>query len=246
MVEGRNASGRFIRYAWAVNGVAVGSGGVTAAADGSSCVFDWVVPAPGTASSYTVTVTLDDGYAPVSSYSFPVMTPPPPLYWRSGVQTDLPVASLAGWTQCFSDTYKDDGTPLASIFSACAGAKLVMACRPVGSDTLTVAAMGARSDVLFETGYADASTTHEANGVAWYFDDNYSWGFANAGDTVQKTACDMEQSSDPEHRLCWHTGLGAPGELRFGWRCGSTVWLNGFPAPYADATTWERIIFTAP
>jgi len=153
-----------------------------------------------------------------------------PVFEFSGIRQNLPVAQLNGWTQCYSDTYANDGTPLPTILAQCSGARLLLGCRPVGSDTLTVAANAPRADVTFDTG--TGNITHDANGVGWYYNNNWSWGFARAGDVLERNSCDMA-TGNPEDRLCWHTSGDA---IRTGWRCGANIWLNSDPA-------WERVIY---
>jgi len=157
----------------------------------------------------------------------------------TGVMTDVPVAELTGWTQCFQDLYSASGeTTLAEIETQCSGAKLLLGCRAVGASTLRVAAWAPREDVLFDTG--QSNTPHDANGVGWYFSPGYSWGFAPQGDTINRNSCDIVASSlsgsgaDGDKRLCWHTSSGA---LNAGWRCGTTDSIFG--------STYERVIFQA-
>ncbi len=78
-----------------------------------------------------------------------------------------------------------------------------------------------------------------ANGVGWYHDGFWSWGFAPEGDPVYQDACDNVASSfvpgvDGDKRLCWHTWNDGLDE---GWRCGKNEDLfDG---------TWERLVFHA-
>ncbi|MCC0008814.1 MAG: hypothetical protein H6876_11925, partial [Hyphomicrobiaceae bacterium] len=146
-------------------------------------------------------------------------------YAPVGPQTNVPVSTVTGggWTECFKQTFNGNGhTLVASVLSACSGTELMMACRLTGSSTLTLLAQASKSDVTVDTG--TGNTTHNANGVEWYFNDNYSWGFANGGDTVTRNSCDT-QSTNANLRMCIHThdfGVG-------GWRCGSATGLNNSP-----------------
>jgi hypothetical protein len=115
----------------------------------------------------------------------------------------------------------------------CTGSKLLEACRPVGANEFTVLAMGDRADVLFDVG-SQENGKHEANGVAWYFSNEYSMGFARAGDEVERFSCDVA-NINPEDRLCWHTSSDG---IDGGWRCGVTTDLNGDPQ-------WERLLYHA-
>lgn len=107
----------------------------------------------------------------------------------------------------------------------------MLACKLKTDTVYTLAAMGLRSDVLYNCGTL-TSCVNVANGVGWYFSDDHSWGFINGGDLVSRSSCDTE-STNPELRLCWHTG-GFYG----GYRCGTTLGLN------SDAT-WERSVWHA-
>ena len=123
-----------------------------------------------------------------------------------GVQTDVPESSLSGWSLCYSDTYANSGTTLADILTACDGPNLILACRPVGSPNLSVLAHAPRADVITDTG--TGNTPHDANGVGWYYNNSYSWGFAPQGDSISRNSCDTDFGGSPEKHLCWHTGGG--------------------------------------
>ncbi|MFZ6177280.1 hypothetical protein [Nannocystis pusilla] len=162
-----------------------------------------------------------------------------PLYWAEGPQQDVPEGDLVGWTECFANLYGEAEPDLTGTIlgQECTGSKLLMACRPVGSPDFQLLAMGERADVLFDVGI-QSDGKHEANGVAWYFSDNFSWGFAPAGDTVNRTECDTQfggPEADSNLRLCWHT-LG--NEIGSGYRCGANENLNG-------SGDFERVIFEA-
>ena len=91
-----------------------------------------------------------------------------------------------------------------------------------------------RGDVTFPAGTGD--TTHNANGVEWYYDDDYSWGFAEGGESVDRNSCDTQDGTYPERRICWHTDANF---LDGGWRCGTEKSLN-------SSLTWERFIYHMP
>jgi cysteine-rich repeat protein len=157
------------------------------------------------------------------------------LWWVSGPQTNVPVNMLGGWELCWSGTYNANAAGLTNTIlgQQCTGSKLLEACRPVNANTFTVLAMGDRADVLFDVGNQNAGK-HEANGVAWYYSNSYSMGFAQAGDSVSRNSCDTA-NVNPAMRLCWHTGNDA---ITGGYRCGSTTGLNGNAG-------WERLIYQA-
>ncbi|KIG14983.1 Multiple EGF-like-domain protein 3 precursor [Enhygromyxa salina] len=157
------------------------------------------------------------------------------LYWAVGVQTNVSAQALTGWTECWSGLY---GTPSPNLSNTilsqnCTGSKLLEACRQVGSPTYAVLAMGDRADVLFPTGNG-VNATHQGNGVAWYYSNSHSMGFAQGGNSVDRNSCDVD-NVNPQFRMCWHTGGDA---ITSGYRCGGTF-LNG-------NNGWERKIFHAP
>jgi hypothetical protein len=154
------------------------------------------------------------------------------LFTFEGIQTNLPVDSLNGWSQCFSASYAEQNAHPENMVAACTGSKIMLACRQTGSDTLTVAAYANREDVFFNTGDGN-NNVHTANGVDWYFSLNYSMGFAPLGEGVTRGSADVKDQSSP-HRLSWHTH----DTYTTGWRCGSAVWLNNNP-------NWEKVIFQA-
>ena len=162
--------------------------------------------------------------------------PAPLLRTYPGIQTNLAEVEVVsgGWTLCYSDTYANTGTPVATILAGCPGAQLMLACKPAAAITLDVAAHAPRGDVTFDT-MNDFTTTHVANGVAWYFFDTRSWGFAEPGDGVNKNTCDTLTGAFPERRLCWHTGVGAV--INTGFRCGTVIDFSAASA---------RVIYTSP
>jgi hypothetical protein len=157
-----------------------------------------------------------------------------PPYMPFGPQLDVPEGDLFGWTQCYQDTYADEGTPIATILTQCDGSKLLLACRPVGEPNFTLLAAAPRDDVIFDTGM-DTTTTHTANGSEWYFNDSLSWGFAAEGQTVNKNSCDVGSPDPQDKRLCWHTD-GGGATTREGFRCGANTGAN---------STSERVIYHA-
>jgi hypothetical protein len=157
------------------------------------------------------------------------------LYLPVGVQTNVPLSMLSGWTLCFTDTYNIAITA-PNVTNVCSGGHMLLGCMPNNSATLTVMAAGLTTDVEFPTGNTQCgqNKTHIANGVEWYFDNNFSIGFAPAGDATTLCECDEAATPDNDKRLCWHTINNAGG-----YRCGVTVGLN------SDAT-WTRVVYVAP
>lgn len=157
------------------------------------------------------------------------------LYWASGVQKNVPTSTLVGWTQCFTDTYDGFSTSLQTINSNCDKAKLLMACyNKADPSTLVLAAMADRADVLFDCDQT-ADCTKQSNGVGWYWDDSWSWGFAPGGAPVNRFSCDFDQGNviGPDQRMCWHTG---GGNISSGYRCGTTISFD---------SSWGRVVYEA-
>ena len=144
-------------------------------------------------------------------------------YWASGVQKNVPIETLVGWTKCFEDDYTDEGTSTAAILAECDKPKLLMACKHSGTTNLELVAMAPRADVFVECPAADGTCT-QSNGVGWYYSGNWSggWGFAPGGLSVLRASCDYNGGNQvsPELRLCWMT---QSGELKPGWRCGNST-----------------------
>lgn len=164
-------------------------------------------------------------------------------YQPEGPQTNVPVATVeeGGWTECYRDTY-DIFMDAETVLTQCTGGRLMLACRETGSETLTLLAQGARSDVTFDTGGDNTDETHIANGVGWYFnisvvgeneDGANAWGFVRAGDSVSKNNCDIDTSGANDERLCWHLQ-----RTEGGYRCGAIEDLNA-------STEYERIVYVA-
>jgi hypothetical protein len=155
------------------------------------------------------------------------------LYYRAGPQKNVDKGQLEGWQQCFSGPYGDVGPPISDILTNCHSGLLMLAGGQNGSSTLTVLAAAPRADVIFDTGRSN--TPHDANGSGWYFNGDYSWGFAKQGDPIERDNCDIVGDSDDptgpngDLRLCWHTQAGA---LDPGFRAGTADFLNSEPSGY--------------
>jgi hypothetical protein len=156
-------------------------------------------------------------------------------YMPVGPQINVPALQvvLGGWTSCHTELYNGTGAS-ATILANCNKANLMLACRQVGATNLTLLAQAPRADVTFVTPI-DATTVHVANGTAWYFNNDQSWGFIRPGDLISKTSCDTQTGTNPEQRLCWHLGTVTSGILFGGFRCGVTTGLN-------TSTAWERVV----
>ncbi|MFH2079294.1 MAG: hypothetical protein ABIJ73_11355, partial [Pseudomonadota bacterium] len=156
-------------------------------------------------------------------------------YAPVGPQTNVPEATVTGggWTECHSSAFNQNTPTVASVLAGCTEENLMMACRPIGDPNFTLLAQAPRVDVITDTGNGVNATT-TSNGSVWYFNDNWSWGFAPAGESVIRTSCDVEFVSQTNLRMCIHTG---GGNMNSGFRCGNTM-LNG-------NGTWERVILQA-
>jgi hypothetical protein len=171
------------------------------------------------------------------THPYVAAAPVDPLF--SGIQRYVPLADLTDWAICHTSSY-DGGNALSDILTACDGENLMLACRKAGSSILTLAAWAPRADVTFDTG-ADATTTHNANGVDWYYNGSQSWGFLPAGATANKDSCDGGDTIDGDwnyftdpYRMCWHT---SGGSTSGGWRCGTLTGNNGM-----DNAQWEQVV----
>lgn len=151
-----------------------------------------------------------------------------------GVAHDVPVADLYKWEPepCWVDTY-EAGDLVDDLPAACAGDHLLMACRPAGADTLTLAAHGPREAVLLEVDYP-AKERSTANGVDFYWSPYHGViGFGPEG------ASDCSANTD---NACWLVASGQPKPWKFaaGFRCGAI-----FNMSIAQTQAWERIVFEA-
>lgn len=156
------------------------------------------------------------------------------LYRPVGPQAGVPESIVVngGWTECYRDTYGNQRTPtLASIQAQCRGANIMLACRATGSPTLQVLAQARREDVFFDVGDG-VDAVHAANGTNWYFSNDASMGFTEAGTRVFRLTCDPSMENRTT-RLCWHTG---GGNINPGWRCGANISLD-------DSGAYERVIY---
>ena len=126
-------------------------------------------------------------------------------YLPVGPQTNVSLSTVTGggWTQCFQQSFSTAfGISASTALSGCTGNTILLAGRETGSNTLLVLAQALKVDALFNTGAANNGITHIANGTGWYNADNWSWGFAPAGEAVAKFECDTNPGSG---RICIHT-----------------------------------------
>ncbi|MBW8310572.1 MAG: hypothetical protein K0M64_00935, partial [Rhizobium sp.] len=163
-------------------------------------------------------------------------------YMPAGVQANVPEATVlaGGWTVCSTNTFATVGVPMATILAGCSEENIMYACRPVGDPNFTLVAAAPRADVFFDTGNPGTNpggynTPHDANGVGWYYNDSYSYGFAPQGEPLSRSSCDVN-GSQGNLRMCVHTNAGALHPAG-GYRCGTTT-LNGNGG-------WEHVILQA-
>ena len=145
-----------------------------------------------------------------------------------GVLTEVPLANLEEWTHCYTQTYDWEGTPVSFVrrnFGDCSGANLMLACRVIDAETLTVAANGPTSSVFTYTGTEDS---HEVNGGLWYYQAQHSWGFAPLDQAVSDRAPCETENPGAEDRICLTLGA-QNGQNLFvpGGRCGSQDFTQG-------------------
>ena len=118
----------------------------------------------------------------------------------------------------------------------------MLSCRKSNSPRLDLMAWAPREDVLFDTGrksYLDRDMPklyHVARGTAWYYNDDHSWGFAKAGDSIRRQICDTSDSGSDHLRLCWNTRGGK------GYRCGSEI-ESHYYLPDSIQLGLERVIY---
>ncbi len=120
-----------------------------------------------------------------------------------GVQLNLGPSSLPrSWSLCYNAVYAlpMGSSNLPTILSLCNKTKLLLGCRPKNKMVLTVAAMGNRTDVLYNCG-SISNCVKVANGVGWYYSNSYSWGFVRRNDGLFRDSCDTN-TTNAAHRLC--------------------------------------------
>ena len=189
-------------------------------------------------------------------YRYRAPVGPPPGYYPFGPQVDVEesIVTGGGWQLCYQTNYNDDemlpANNLTTVLSDCNGDYLLLAGRPVGDTAFEVLAAAPFNDVTasLSTGITPSAagginTPRDANGTGWYFDGDVSWGFAAAGDEIDRNECDVRDATSVggdiggtgAYRLCWHTLQGA---IASGYRSGLSDSLQ------EGVTTHERFIYT--
>ncbi len=88
------------------------------------------------------------------------------LYYPSGVQTNVPVATVTGgeWTLVYQGLYSDMAVPISTVFAGVnPGDYLLYAAKPVGATEFTLLAAAPASAVMTQTGPSNQTTS--SNGV---------------------------------------------------------------------------------
>jgi len=129
----------------------------------------------------------------------------------SGVQRDVKIADLSGWTMFFRMPYSsvsriDD----LRLPSKCGGNALLVAARQKDFETLLVAALGLADNITKSTRDTVKATGH--NGAFWYLFPGYSFGFSSV-ERIHLNTADVAEQNSPD-RLSWH--LDGRGEFRAG------------------------------
>jgi hypothetical protein len=155
-----------------------------------------------------------------------------------GPQNDVNINTVLndwGWTLCDTRAYSaGNAGGFSSLDASCSGFDSIMlAGRIIGSEILDVLAATGLTDATTDTGAANNGLTTTSNGSEWYYNTNYSWGFAGLGDSVNKFECDTAASGERD-RLCWHTLASNVG----GYRSGSNLGLN-------NSEAFEKLVFVA-
>ncbi len=151
------------------------------------------------------------------------------LYYVPGVQQNVDEATLGGWHVCNHEGYSDM-TDVGQMQAACGGQYVALGCRPMGSQTYTLLAMGERAQVFNNVGDQNNNVT-ESNGVNFYFSGGWSMGFVPLGTAPERNSCDTGQDQG-DLRMCWHTSNNS---TQPGYRCGQNY-------PFDNA--WERVVLT--
>ena len=149
-----------------------------------------------------------------------------------GIRNNVAEQQIDDWCLCHSSRFAQSNISLRDLQDECDGAFVMMGCREVGEDRWAVMAMGEQAEVFTDTGN-DNNEVHDHNGVAWYYSEDESMGFAPTGLRVQRQSCDTGAVQEGR-RMCWHTSAGS---LAGGWRCGGQRGLSG-------ALDWERAMWT--
>merc|ERR1712157_107469 len=166
------------------------------------------------------------------------------LYRPQGPQTSVQEKKVldGGWKQCHIEGYNIAiwDNSIRKIQEQCAGSKIMLACRPVGSSNLTVLAWADRITVFGVTDRpycGDSCSGQVGQGTNWYRTlmglENGAWGFADGASSIYLASAD-DLNLNGDKRLSWHVNrFGRFGNG--GWRCGTTQNLS-------FSKQWEKVI----
>jgi len=166
------------------------------------------------------------------------------IYQPIGPQKSVPETTVVngGWTSCHKEYFNKAMTDssIQTIQGKCTGAKIMLACRPVGASKLTVLAWADRATVFGVTDSPKCRSScsgHVDKGTKWYRTTtgkgHGAWGFAGGASPINLYHVDV-LNSDGDKRLSWHVNWNGNG----GWRCGTTKSLN-------RSQNWERVFYQA-
>lgn len=154
-----------------------------------------------------------------------------PLYLPSGPQGGVNLSTVldGGWTLCYSGLMKTAiGDEAEFVKQSCQGEYLMMAGREKDASRLLALAATSYSDAFLRTGRD--SDTHVSNGAQWWYEPDWSWGFAGLQDLVVNFECNTRASA---LGMCLHT-MGDVG----GYRINNLVGLN-------DSADYEKLFFVS-
>lgn len=151
---------------------------------------------------------------------------------QAGISAERSLSALTaqGWHVCYQQPYSAFGpgvSTAAALRAACAdaGAYLIAGCThdSVDPDHLEAAAGDASAVVLPADDDPTAAGYHRpgAGQVGWYLSEDWSFGFFEAGDGVDRNSADTSGGNFPERRMSWHTHADVGG-----YRCGAAADLN--------------------
>ena len=126
-----------------------------------------------------------------------------------GIALNKQEADIAdeGWVQCYSGEYNvDQGAEFAeNVKRDCGVGDYVMyGCRPIGDTVWQLVGYGHSDAAFTDTGKTTDVVTPDGDGIEWYYNGDYSMGFAPGGELVNKGGCD-NYAWGAGNRLCWHT-----------------------------------------
>lgn len=141
-------------------------------------------------------------------------------YDQPGIATDLPASELVGWQPCWASTY-GTASPVSDLLAACTLPNILIACRPVGSETLTSAAHGYLANLQANDFVAE-------NGANW------AWSPAKL--KVISVAPKFPSGCAAGPGLCWRV---SDTQKFTGGYCGTTE-ITGL-----NSNQWERVAYHA-